>query len=471
MYLQKGQFPQLMKKIFFSERSRLIDAIDQILAGNLEQVDVGKFRNKKYIEKINQLIEYSKSRNNPTVMRLNSAMGALGDNSMIKQTFDQVGIQSGILSGMEESHQSMETSIGDISANMGNIRENTKNLLAYSEQIVGTMTDNIEGVHASTMELTRIDRDLQEFRKNIATIHKIVDSVQNIARESNILALNASIEAGRAGEAGKGFAVIADNMRALTVDIQESSEEIGEYVAEIATTVESIAKSMNDTTQILTRENATTEQSLGDMNQMNEQLHDIQERLDAVFTAIDLQTTATYAFAKQMKELSISNQALTDDCLGLGRHMFKIGRYNDKTRSDMLKNNANVSTRDWLTIFEVDHYVLTWRVYNNIVGFEQLKSSQVDNPAGCKLGKWITSNASAKIGRLDEFLEVRRAHERLHTYATESFNAKATGDDKLAIAAFEKTLSEFYVFQDSIRKLNEKLMAQGDDIVTEYVAF
>lgn len=460
-----------MKKIFMTEHKRLELAIDQILEGNADKIDISQFKNRKYVEKINDLIEYTKVKNNPTVMRLNSAMGVLGDNTLIKQTFDQVGIQSSLLSGMQESHQNIESSIGDISSNMGNIRENTQKLLTNSGEIVSTMSDNLRGVQISTSKLEQIDRELLEFRKNIATIHKIVDSVQNIARESNILALNASIEAGRAGEAGLGFNIIAENMRVLSGNVQESSEEIGQYVKEIESAVDNIASSMDDTTKLLLKENESTENSLSEMDTMNNQLTDIKERLDSIFNAIDLQTNATYSFANQMKDLFNSNAALSEDCILLGKQMFKIGRYNDKTRSDLLKTNANVHTRDLLSIFEVDHYVLTWRVYNNIVGFEQLKASQVDNPDGCKLGKWIVSNSALEIAKTAEFIAVKKAHEELHKFATNSFKAKENGDEELALAEFDRTLKSFYVLQKAIRLLDFKLSKSNDESITEYVAF
>lgn len=460
-----------MKKFYFTEKQKMMAAIDQILAGEESTVDVSRFHNKAYANKINQLIEYTKSLNNPTVMRLNSAMGALGDNTLIKQTFDQVGIQSGLLNNMQDSHQSIEASIGDISENMANIRNNTKNLLEFSSQVVVSMTDNVRKIQVSATKLSGIDQELQDFRESIATIHRIVDSVQNIARESNILALNASIEAGRAGEAGKGFNVLAENMRALSSNVQESSEEIGALMEQIATTVENIAGSMNEATQVLMQENVQTEESLSDMGKMNQQLTDIEERLNTIFNAIDLQTASTHNFAKQMTMLYESNQSLSGDCLSLGKQMFKLGRYNDKTRSDLLKKNAKVSTRDLLSVFEVDHYVLTWRVYNNIVGFEQLKSSQVDDPTGCKLGKWITANASSPLGQTEEFRAVKRAHEQLHNFATESFKAKSEGNEQKALAAFDKTLESFYVLQQSIHVLDQRMQSQGDCSVTEYVEF
>lgn len=455
---------------FFTERRKFVKAIDLILSGDTDKIDVNKFRNRIYAEKINQLLSYSRQLNNPTVMRLNSAMGALGDNTIIKQTFDQVGIQSGLLSEMQENYQNMDAAICDISANMGNIRDNTRNLLKYSEQVVETMSDNVHEVQQSTVKLTKIDRDLQVFRQNIATIHKIVDSVQRIAKESNILALNASIEAEHSGEAGKGFGVLAENMRILSMDVQESSEEISQYVEQIATTVDSIAASMNDTTHLLIEENEKTENCLTEMDQMNSQLNDVEQRLDSIFTAIDIQTRSTHNFADQMRELFQSNQALSDDCLALGTHMFKISRYNDKTRSDLLRNFSDVSTRDLLAIFEVDHYVLTWRIYNNIVGFEQLRSSQVNDPNGCKLGKWLISNMNSKIAQTEEFAAVKKAHIQLHTYATDSFTAKSNGNEQLALEAFNQALNSYYVLQTFLHALSNKIKEMGDNSITEYAA-
>ena len=459
-----------MKIPFFTERRKLVKAIDRILSGDTDRIDENAFYNKVYAEKINQLLVYSRKRNNPTVMRLNSAMGALGDNTRIKQTFDQVGIQSGLLSEMQESHQNMDAAIGDISDNMGNIRDNTKNLLTYSKQVVETMSNNIHEVQQSTVKLAEIDRNLQEFRQNIATIHKIVDSVQRISKESNMLALNASIEAEHFGEAGKGFGVLAENMRALSMDIQSSSEEIGQYVEQIAATVDDIAASMNDTTHLLMEENEKAETSLTEMDRMNSQFNDVEQRLDSVFAAIDMQTRSTHKFANQMCELFQSNQALSDDCLELGKHMFKIGRYNDKTRSDLLKNYSSVSTRDLLEVFEVDHYVLTWRVYNNIVGFEQLKASQVNDPNGCKLGKWLLSNMNSEIAQTEEFAAVRKAHVQLHTYATDSFTAKSNGNDQLALDAFNKTLNSYYVLKSSLDALDSRIKEMGDNSITEYAS-
>ena len=51
----------------------------------------------------------------------------------------------------------------------------------------------------------------------------------------------------------------------------------------------------------------------------------------------------------------------------------------------MFRSFSNVTTQDMIRIFQIDHFILMWRVYNNAVGFESLKVTQLNNPDGCKL--------------------------------------------------------------------------------------
>lgn len=92
-----------------------------------------------------------------------------------------------------------------------------------------------------------------------------------------------------------------------------------------------------------------------------------------------------------------------------------------------------------MRVFEVDHYVLTWRVYNNIVGFEHLQKKQVDNPAGCKLGKWLNRQTDERLVRSSEYTALVKAHNDLHHFATLSWQAKEDGNTEKALAYFNNT--------------------------------
>ena len=110
-----------------------------------------------------------------------------------------------------------------------------------------------------------------------------------------------------------------------------------------------------------------------------------------------------------------------------------MGRYLDKTRSDLVRGCSKITQQDWMRVFEVDHYILTWRVYNNIVGFEHLLKKQVDDPSRCKLGKWIAQLKDDKIVNSSEFKQLVKAHNDLHHYAELSWHANEDGDKEKAM--------------------------------------
>ena len=183
------------------------------------------------------------------------------------------------------------------------------------------------------------------------------------------------------------------------------------------------------------------------------------------------QTGVTKSFSKQIENISQSYSILSDDCLKSGQRVFKVGRYLDKTRSDLVRGCSKITQQDWMRVFEVDHYILTWRVYNNIVGFEHLLKKQVDDPSRCKLGKWIAQLKDDKIVNSSEFKQLVKAHNDLHHYAELSWHANEDGDKEKAMQYFNDTYNAFSQFDEAINKLQKKMQQLGYNDITAIVAF
>lgn len=449
----------------------LLDSIDNIISGGFDDINPADFDSSVIGGKLNSMLFSMKQINNPVVMRLNETMSIIGDNSLMKDTFEQVESQTMSIKHMQNASLNLEDSIDNISSAMGNIRDNTHNIIEVSQNVTNDMNDSITAVNQSSKRIEVINNRVQNFKGKIGKIEEIVDLVKKVANQSNLLALNASIEAARAGEAGKGFAVVADQVRLLSSNTAESAEDIVKYVTELKENIDELALAMDETTVSLAEGNSKVEKSIVSMQQMNNQMISIREGVDSVFNDIDTQTKVTRSFSKQIENISQSYNTLSNDCLQTGRRVFKIGRYLDKTRSDLVRGCSKITEQDWVRVFEVDHFVLTWRVYNNIVGFEHLQKKQVDDPGRCKLGKWLKQVSDERLIHSKEYISLAKSHEDLHKYATLSWPANEDGDHSKAISYFDDTYRSYQEFDEALHRFQSKMHSLGYNDITQIVKF
>lgn len=471
-------FGKKKKEVVDNDFNRLVEIIDKINAGEIVISQTGEppanreeFVNPEVADKFNQMVETYKKFNNNFVMRLNEAMESIGDNSYVKNLFDQVQSQTEAINEMGDASRNLENSINNINNTMAGIKDSTHEILATSQNSTANMNESIKVVNESSEKIGVINKQVQAFQDKIEKIGEIVDVVKNVASQSNLLALNASIEAARAGEAGKGFAVVADQVRQLSTNTSESADDIVKYVHELKSDIDKLAESMNETTAKLAEGNSKVEASLDDIERMNSQMVSINDSVDSIFNDIDTQSEITKAFTKQVDSIAVSYEELSRECVETGTHIYKIGRYIDTARSDMFRSFSKVSLLDKLRVFEIDHFILMWRIYNHAVEFEELKITQLNNPEGCKLGKWLADPGDDRIKASREFKELEMAHRTLHKYACNSWYCKDKGDVAGALEEFQKCYDSYAVYKQKINALKDFCRSIGYTEETEIVVF
>ncbi|MEX5538400.1 methyl-accepting chemotaxis protein, partial [Pseudomonas syringae] len=135
--------------------------------------------------------------------------------------------------------------------------------------------DAVRSVDQLSEELTRSAKDMTQLEKDSAGIQSILNTIRSIAEQTNLLALNAAIEAARAGEQGRGFAVVADEVRALAKRTSDSTAEIDSLLGNLAKRTASVAQQMHASLDV-------SQQSVTKIGQARSSFGQIRESVDVI---------------------------------------------------------------------------------------------------------------------------------------------------------------------------------------------
>lgn len=452
-----------------ADMNLLLGYMDRVFEGDFTPVDVSEFHNTEFVEKYNALLNYVLESNNKFVMRLNTSMARIGDSSVVKDMIEQVNSQTTAINDMRGSSQDLGDSIQNIQFAAQNIQDNSHIVMETSARCTEDMNSSIHIVDESSKKIASINTQIGEFREKAEKINEIIDIVRELAQNSSLLALNASIEAARAGEAGRGFAVVAQQVGELSSNTNSCAEDVVRYVGELMDGISSLSESINSTTRQLQEGNESVHKSVEDLLIMHGQLDSISKAIDSIYEEINTQSALTESFVASIETIAESYDTLSSECVTTGAHLYRISREIDNARSDMARHNSRLTTMDWLTVFEIDHLIFTWRVYNNLADFEKLKIEQLNNPKGCKLGKWIGKQTDPRIANSPELAAVVKCHEEIHKYACDSWYAKNDGNREEALRLFDLALEAYERFLKAMKPLREVVRSTGDTAETEII--
>jgi methyl-accepting chemotaxis protein len=127
----------------------------------------------------------------------------------------------------------MEATVAEIANNAANAAQNTSNASANTSTGMRQVQHSMQQIIALSADVKNVESVTSELASQTLEIDKILNVIQSVAEQTNLLALNAAIEAARAGEQGRGFAVVADEVRHLAARTQQSTAEINQVILKL----------------------------------------------------------------------------------------------------------------------------------------------------------------------------------------------------------------------------------------------
>ena len=161
----------------------------------------------------------------------------------------------GVLRQLNETDM-VATAVTEMGATIDEIAKNTELAAGKASQTHENAQSGQQGVELTVQKITLLAKQLAdsasvvtELERDSVTIGSVLDVIRGIADQTNLLALNAAIEAARAGEQGRGFAVVADEVRTLALRTQTSTQEISSIISTLQSRTHSIVELMQESQQ------------------------------------------------------------------------------------------------------------------------------------------------------------------------------------------------------------------------------
>jgi len=354
---------------------------------------------------------------------------------------------------MAAASEQMSANVAHVAERVDQVNQNIVHANTQSQNASSAVNHAVDAMDKINERVGQAGERVQDLQEASQEINSILSVIQKISDQTNLLALNATIEAARAGDVGRGFAVVANEVKELSHQTKQATENIVIKIRRIQEDVVGIA-------QVTEEISTAVDQGNQDMTDVNGRMDEMSSALNVIADEVDQITQATHDQSDASQEVAVSVAETATMVGGVREVVAKTLNDTDALETKLMSEINEFAemklTNAVLRLAKSDHILWKKRLVNMVLDRGDIDISTVADHHGCRLGKWYDTLGQEVYGSSHTFKELLTPHEQVHSLGRKAVERYNSGDREGAIADVE-----------AIKPLSEKVVGLLDRLIQE----
>ncbi|MDP2589648.1 methyl-accepting chemotaxis protein [Vibrio splendidus] len=302
----------------FRDLNRVSAALEEIASGEGDLTQRLEPKSDDEIGKLAENFNRFVGNMHTMVIKLSEVSAALGNQA--RQTASQAEERSARIQMQQDEINMVATAVNEMAAATQEIAGNADHTAQNSSEAVGACEHGTGQVTQTQSSIQNLAQEVQiatnvilELEEHGNSINAILSNIQGIAEQTNLLALNAAIEAARAGEQGRGFAVVADEVRVLSQRTHGSTQEIQQTIELLQGTTGKAVSIMNDSRSLAETSVDDANSAAASLTQIHTAVERISDMATQIASAAEEQASVTSEITRNTEGIRDVSNELADE--------------------------------------------------------------------------------------------------------------------------------------------------------------